>query len=239
MRQFRSKAFRVIRDLSVLGVLCGCFYLLTLAFSEADADDDATSVSSIAKIRKVVNQDIGRRDWESAFNRYDELIELDPYFGLAYKSRADCMNQLRLQCLNQVDRIRQSGIPDPERKQELTAQEQELADQAIVAYEATLDFARYRGESLEWLARLYSMKSRFEGPDQKEYRRKSIEYLKSMVDQAFCTRRGIAVISDFEYIKDEPEFENLCKLEDEVVARDPYYRTVRASLTSGLRATGF
>ena len=179
---------RFIRDFALLLGFCGAFYFLTVMMSRLDKDPVDNSDFSATRKRA----DVSRRnhDWQSASAGYRRLAEKDPYNGHAWFWCAKSYDNQRAE----VYQALQAALADAEAQEssgsagtsgpvdDLRAERERLTDLAKNAFQKAKEFARYRADSLLYLAAIES----YEGNNTA-----SLDYLDQFVSSGEHTSRGL------------------------------------------------
>ena len=194
------KPGRIFRDLLVLAVFCGCFYLLTLNTGEAKTEQDF----SPARLR--ADEFVKDQDWDSASKEFESLVKDDPFNGRAWFMLGSCHYYIANDLLGDRHRFVDGGVSTSDPKiTEMDARISVNTKKAIEIYQKSKEFARYRNNSL---LRLAVMECRLENFDT------ALDYLREFVDFDGYTVAGL-----FKYREFGRGGQEMC-LEDRVVTSE-------------------
>lgn len=172
---------RIVRDTSILLLMCGTFYVSSIVIGQLDADTE-TEESSFTQERLKTDKLIDQADWEPASEVLKDMTVKDPYDGYAwYRLGVSYLHQ-RMDTQDEIDFRANAGAT----KLELEPLELQLAvldRQAIETLEKSKTFLRYRGKSILHLACVFAQRNEFET---------AMDHLQTFVDEGNRVYNGLA-----------------------------------------------
>lgn len=190
---------RFLANLLALTVCVGGFFAISFALNYLSRNK-VEVVHELSFERRSADKLVDDRNWEGAARYYKQLLATDPYNGGAAFAYAECLSRRRTQFLRQIYQERRSTNTSDDAVDKAVAGANEVADEIIPAYEAALDFPRYRNASNFALARMHSLKGE---------KRKAIDYLLTALEDGYRPRYSISRYLEFQPILAEPEIKQL------------------------------
>lgn len=176
---------RIIRDLSILGAICGTFYVSALIVGNFNAAEGAEE--SLSAERKSADRSERRQDWSQATIEFEQLALQDPFNGFAKFKWAENLLKLRELLLEKIEPL----TADDANSARLTTLQQQLSDiedRALLALREASEFLRYRGKTLKRLAILHAQRDEYE---------QALATLEMFVSEGYWLHYGIASVESF------------------------------------------
>lgn len=217
---------RIVRDLLILVIFCGGFFLLTKAVNLFGSEENtAATVSEYSYDRVQGDFFFTKRRYLSAAEHYQKLVVADPDNGHAWYHLAMCYENIRYRFRFESWRKklaikdRPNATLDPRVPGwEKTAAE--YGDRAIEPFKKCLDFHRYRDIARLNLAEIYAAK----GDNDMAFK-----YLNNAFDDGYFTKEGLANIFEFASLRGNAEFQQLNR-------RDQHNRRMLYSQNNSVKA---
>ena len=179
---------RIFRDLLILALVAGVFYLVVQAAS-VFRRTEPTKSSFYSEARRMADQLFNDKKYREAIPYLDQLIEEDPFNSYALNRKAACSAAV-FQTL-----VRSN--PD--------AREVEgFATESLRAFEALLDYPRYANTARFRMAVIYAIQNEDE---------KALEVLTAAVNDGFYSRRGLESYQPFEKFLNDGRFREIARQE--------------------------
>jgi len=200
------KLNHVLRDIIILILFCGGFYLLTQTVNMLGGNTSIMAATSeFSKARRDADYYLERKENELAIPHLVKLTEQDPNNSHAWFHLARCNFSL----FKQRRKLTINNTFEPESNEE---KGKAYANQAIKAYKKVLDYPRYRRFAKKDLSIIYA---------QLDERELALKYLREAVEErAFSYRTGPREIEYLRPLFEDPEY---LAIEERYFRRD-YYR---------------
>jgi len=141
---------RVVRDGTVVALLCAIFYFSASAIDKIRKPEDR----AYSLDRRLAEQYFASRKWAAAAVHFAKLTEEDRFNGYAWFHQAICHLSMRNEVVEDFKVLRESGAAQPELDQ-LILKQTEFEDQAIRCLQESSKFLRHRRRSLVNMAVVY------------------------------------------------------------------------------------
>ncbi len=190
---------RIFRDLFILLVFCGGFFLLIQAVNLFGSDNLPQAPSEHSYNRQQADSFMTRKQYGRAAEFYKQMTIDDPDNGQAWYALANCSLQRR----RELRRYAYQNSPNESTNPRVAGARKraaEYADRAIEPLKKSIDFARYRNLARILLAEIYASK----GEDDT-----AIKFIRDAMDDGYFTKAGLGMNYDFQTLRGSDEFDSL------------------------------
>ena len=176
---------------------------------EADGSADVNA-SQMTKARLYSDSAMRRANLEDASIHLKDLLVADPHNSHARFRLAECYNKQFTDTYSRLYKSRSDRDVDPMQVKAIRLRLRQLGDQAVELYERSTKSHRYRGESLYKLSVLSGLR---------DDREKTLSSLERFLALNYSTYSGIAQLPEFSFLLNDPEFQRLILVEQDVKRR--------------------
>ena len=168
---------RIARDVGMLLVLAGLFYVGSLLAGSMDGDIKEPEPTSFSPARTNADRLVQANNWETASRAFRLMTERDPYDGYAWYRLGVCYRVLWYRKVTANEDVRIDSAA------KVSVSEQRLL--AIETLKKSLQFLRYRGDSMLQLAIIHVQSKEFDT---------AMDYLDTLVNEKNWRNRNLADI---------------------------------------------
>ena len=179
---------RLLSNVIVLAIVIAGFFGITFALNFFSYNDVEVQ-QEFSFERRMADKLYARKNWEGSGRYYKQLISADPENGGAVFTYAECIHQ---------DLYSKFRTEKSTEEEELLSNR--IGQELIPAYEAAVEFPRYRNLARFRLAMLHGRQGD---------KREAVEYLVANANDGYYPRKNIKHYPDFQIILDEPEIVEL------------------------------
>ena len=152
---------RVVRDLIVLLIFCGTFYVSTLVVGHFE-EKEKPQPNNFSASRIEGDECVRVANWEDAVPIFKKLTEEDPFNGYAQFRLSSSYRFIWQGIVQKINKEKESGNSAEQTLKDLEQQRQFFEKLALESNEKTSEFLRYRGPALYQLAMIYASRNEFE-----------------------------------------------------------------------------
>ena len=195
-----------------LGGLAAFLFILYAAvtWTNRSMEDDASSDVNASQMTKArLYSDLSWRysNYTDASIHFKDLLVADPHNSHARFRLAMCYYYQFMRTYSQLYDDRPNRINDPTQIKSMKLKLDQLGNQAVELYERSTKSHRYRGDALYQLSIVSSLR---------KDREKTLSSLERFLKLNYSTRIGIAQVPEFSFLLDDPEFQRLIVVEQDV-----------------------
>jgi len=133
---------RLIRDVLILVMFCGAFYMLTM-FVGAD-DKFSAERSNFSRDRLLADEYFDNEQWEEAIEHYDQLLLEDPFNELAIVRKARADLKVTQQRLRELKERKSSASGNQGLVERIDSEMDQTVSASVALQEEILDSHHYR-----------------------------------------------------------------------------------------------